>query len=247
MDVTEVVRGLLAKTADRGCTPEEAAVAAEKAADLITRYNIDIDILNQAEDNPAAKISRVDQVFDDDVNTRNLFEFRSRLAHILSMHLYCRIVADSSAGRWRGTHDKFTGRIFYFGRPHDVATVQTLAAAIEKQIRLSRREAEKNIRSGLTEYRRSFYIGAIHAINERLKLRKQQAMANDAAVRALVVVTDEQLRKAVEDSFGRTIRPSARPVRDNRGYQDGQSAGHRADINGDRTVRGSAPALKEAN
>lgn len=211
------VRGLLAK-AEASEFPEEAEAFFNKASELIARYAID-DALLWAES--------------DDAGRATPEELRVRLTapYLSQKSLLVAVVASSHGCRAvRLMNSRQFEDVSVVGFPSDLRWVETLVTSLLVQMTSAMLHEQPG---GMTSsrsaaWRRSFIIGFVDAVADRMKSDRQQAAAAASTSTDLVLLDREAL---VEQDFARR-HPRVRSTWVSSGSSsDGRDAGRAAGKN----------------
>ena len=228
---------LLKNLKERPGTPEEAAVAASKIQELMTKYNISVFQVDAA----TRTMDAGPNVIESERHWNNK-PWESRLLSDVAQVNYVRVI------RWSGY--KFA----LIGHPHNVELVWNLYDYLAPEIdRLSREgwkshTPQKVYRQGVgTDYwgeerrmwgyfpetehswRNNFRFGASRVIRGRL-LQERDKLVEQSGASALMVIAQEEVDNAVAEWHpklrrGKGINPSS-----NGGYREGMIAGSRINL-----------------
>lgn len=201
----------------------EAQVAAERAAELMTKYHLEAADVEMRLNGKNAKIevttARVDGG-DDAAPSRVENWHKSLLASL------CELV---------GAHPFFTGRGKYatfsmIGPSSAVGTTRYMYSFLERQINRLSRQATRE-RGESNAWRRSYAIGMVVRVHERLKAGKATAM-REATSTAMVLVDKTALavQEEVNKRKFRKAKTGTRKRGDATGY--GYADGGKVDIGG---------------
>lgn len=179
------IRALLAKTVENGATEAEAMAAAEKARELMDRYQIDAGVA----DLEAEEVIKAEGDYDVFAARLNI---KSYLANSVAEFADCR--------NWTSTRRGFNGterKQIFFGLRSDVEFAEWLLSALANFVRVHTAGHVMGL-TGATHPKqrhmiaRSFALGCIVRIRERLDEataeRKRQGATVAGTGRALVVV-----------------------------------------------------------
>jgi hypothetical protein len=213
------IRALRAKTVEQGCTEHEALAAAEKVAELLDRYGLnlsELDLRKQSCEGIGVETDRKRRgPIDDCVTT-------------IAAFFDCRV--------WAETSENATLRYIFFGLPADVqASVylhDLIARAFVSETNLF--QAGELYRAADSGHRRSatnsFQTGLARGINQKLQtLRQARVMAGAGSTgRALVPIKDSMIDDEME-RLGLTFhrRATARRRVLPTAYNAGKKAGER--------------------
>lgn len=215
------IRALMAKTVANGCTEEEAALAAEKVSELLTKYNLDMRKVEQAAEavDHSSGYMREDVTYSDTNYDR---DWRRHLLYVISKNFYCRFFI----------YGKANPRGCIIGQKHNVEVVNYFFNSLADQLKLRceadlKKRVDRNIHSYY--WKRSYLMAAATVIDRRLQAMRQAA-ANDT--KALVLSVESELDKWVSNNMG-PIRESKGGQRKSstEGYAFGARAGEEAALN----------------
>lgn len=195
-DLLGIIKALLVKTSDRGATPQEAAAAAQKATELMAKWNIDRREAVAHGEEEAAPIECIKFAF----AWQSYYDIARRsLLRIVAKHNFCRIV-------W--SENKTIANLI--GQAHNEQVVEYLFTYLHKQI-FDMATADFNVykrKNNLAyadvtakfaaEYKINFYEGAVEVIDVRLQLMSEDATPQ---TKALVISIDADLKAAQAKFF----------------------------------------------
>ncbi len=215
--LVEKVRKLLALS--ESPNEHEAALAAEKAQDLMLRHGMDMAQVALAR---GATTIGVDEAL---VNGK-IDPWRRHLAHA---------IADSMGGRviFARAYRTTAGELWFFGPAGSAQGIAALYRHLESQLvtmsalaTASRRERWVHART----YRTSFLLGAVDRLDWRL-WRHRLKVTTDASNRALAII-GSAVDDAIEQRFGRlrTERDPSRASFHQAAYSRGEQAGASVDL-----------------
>lgn len=213
------IRALRAKTVEQGCTEQEALAAAEKVAELLDRYGLnlsELDLRKQSCEGIGIETDRKRRgPIDDCMGT-------------IAAFFDCRV--------WAETAEDGTLRYIFFGLPADVQASVYLHDLIALAFATETAAFQRGdfYRSADSGHRRSatnsFQLGLARGINQKLQtLRQARDVASDGSTgRALVPVKDSMIDDEME-RLGFTFhrRPTARRRVLPTAYNAGKEAGER--------------------
>lgn len=184
--VVERIKKLLALTASQN--PNEAALAASKAQELLFRHNLSMAMVEAAtEGGNAAYVA-------DRFDSGGWMHWRRRLLAAVARNNFCRGVS------YQGTRE-----VGIVGEPHNVTVVKHLYAFLVRDIM---RLADLGVKGERTldeeeqrAWKRSFYLGAVRIVAQRMAEQRQRDIAADEQSAALVVRKDQELDDAYKDFF----------------------------------------------
>jgi hypothetical protein len=202
-EMATIVLNLLAKS--KGTDSEaEAATFATKAHDLILKYNLDEMALNAAERESGKNRDYVHSVLGVVLET-----WKQQLGWVVGETNFCKVVRFKQPNsRNKQGYDMALDCI---GLPQNVEAVQYLFTFLRREIdRLghkSWKEASIGDKYGTTETKwwNAFCVGAVSVVGERLRAQmraetNQKGEVGDQ-VRALVVLTEEELKRATKQFY----------------------------------------------
>lgn len=213
--VVERIKKLLALSSSQN--PHEAALAAAKAQELLFRHNLSMSMVEATlEGGTSGYVS-------DRFDSGGWMHWRRRLLAAVARNNFCRGVS------YQGTRD-----VGIVGEPHNVSVVKHLYAFLVREIM---RLADIGVKAerGLDEeemraWKRSFYLGAVRTIAQRLATQRQRDINSDPNAAALVVRKDQELDDAYREHF-----PNAQS--DGESEEDGAPAPKRQDTGPSRPRR----------
>jgi hypothetical protein len=229
--VLDRIQKLLALAENTGATPAEAAVAAEKASNLLFRYNLTIAQVTARSNRPAQGNELADSPA---IGTG---VWRRDLMWAISRPNFCRGVYNSGRRRFK-----------LLGEKSNIEVVQYLYSYLERELERLAREAwrqlpepERRAQSANT-FRADFFEAAVHEIKFRLLRQFQTNQKADGASTALVVTKDRVLDETLAKTFPRlgTDYRAYRGSFSQSGRVAGREAGLSVGIH--RGVRDGAPA-----
>lgn len=187
--IVERVKKLLALSSSQN--PHEAALAAAKAQELLFRHNLSLSMVEAAlEGGNSAYVS-------DRFDSGGWMHWRRRLLAAVARNNFCRGVS------YQETRD-----VGIVGEPHNVTVVKHLYAFLVREVM---RLADLGVKEqrGLDEeesraWKRSFYLGAVRTIAQRLAIQRQRDVSADPQAAALVVRKDQELDEAFREHFPNT-------------------------------------------
>lgn len=224
---------LLKNLKERPGTPEEAAVAASKIQELMTKHNLTIFQVDAATRTVGDAGPQVIESFR---HTSRTDPWRAALLSQLARVNYVRSV------RWTG--EKFA----LIGHEHNVALVWNLYDYLEKEIDRLSREGWKN-HTPQTVYRRGkidsyfgsyvdwgyfpetqaawrndFRMGATHTVAKRLRAERDK-LVEEAGGSALMVIAQEEVDKKVDERYPNLRSGRVSGGRSASGWSAGREAG----------------------
>jgi Protein of unknown function (DUF2786) len=215
----------------------EAALAAERAAELLARHQ-----LSEAEIALEGPPPTRETIVDDELTrTRKRVRWQAVLAHGAARSLGCHAY-------WRGASIQILGRATAVQ-----ATAYTCRYLFAEVTRLCDEGFEAAVAEGLARgmaraWKHAFRVGAANSIAERLEEQAEARRAPVSASRALVHVAQDQAEvdAAYEAALGgRRGRAARTSVSSFDGYEAGLEAGARVALGGAKAALGAgAPRLR---
>ena len=230
--IIEKIKKLWTKAQDDGVTEAEAATFTEKVHDLLARHNLDLSMIAEPE-----KEECVEEV-GWDLGTGGK-PWQGQVAAAAAKLCLCACFRGS---RWNDEKKKTTVVLFFIGTKANVEVTKALVGYLYKA--LARVRIEEQHRQGITKSQG----GWIHAFNAgcgaRLSNRMYQLIRDREAAKvttltqaettALVVVADQELKRARETMYAAHPNLRTRSIRTSRadaaGYAAGYSAGDRISL-----------------
>lgn len=204
------INGLLAKTVENGCTPEEAAAAAAMVQKLLAKYHLELGTYKDTgKEDVCACLVDCDK------------PWNHALAHTIAENMCCKVLRHRGAAG--GT------KLSFIGRETDLeaclATYDAFYEACKKGIRLEKIRCKEEYGTARNA-EASYAFGFTQAIEE--EMGKQ--------CRALVLVTPEDVKAKQRELFPH-VKHTNRHVNLNRdsyenGRRDGRDAAGRREIAG---------------
>src|SRR5437660_4654262 len=217
--ILERIQKLLALTEARGATPEEAASAAAKAQALLFEHHLTMARVEVNGHNGEKK-----EGYDKTDFLLNATRFS------LSWHR-CLLTGICEANFAEAIYGN-GAKAYIIGRKSDVEVIvylyQYLSREIERLADLTRRQ--EGVLKNKGRWKVSFCYGAAITIKERLNETQATQAAASPASQALVVMTAEDLAKAVSGYFPRLRQLRGGRISNTDGYYRGQTAGRSIDI-----------------
>ncbi len=183
--VIDLIRKCLALS--RSSNEHEAARAAEKAQELLLKYNLKMADVEAREDVRKVEVGHTEYIT---VNK----EWRKTLAHTLATTNFCSMLTQKQRG---------DVRMFFIGRPINVlAVIETyewLAARLDQMV-YDLTRADMGERGNLTKWRNSWLIGATQTVTARLWGAYSAARENPN-VTALTTVSQQELKAYIKQRW----------------------------------------------
>jgi len=265
MSVIDRVKKLL-NLSQRAGSPEEAALAALRAQELIAEHRLAEADLSLAGGAPVPEEAVVESVIEGDRSRRRAQQWRVKLAGALAPAFGCKIYF------WPGTD-----RIGAIGRESDVQTLSYVQGYLALEIQRLTEDAwnalkARNVGCELPQpsrWRNSFRLGVVATVRERLNPPKPRpvttrkpltdgladapsdplyaAPVTPSAAQALVLASDLRAQEQVDARWkkhfprgGRISGWNSRTLGD--GWHAGKAAGHKIDL--DRRAKGGLAPSK---
>lgn len=182
------------KSAEEIGSLAEAAIFAAKIQDLLTKYNLEIADIGDAQEKP--KMGKA--VFSDIKTRKNEGEWEPLLYSVLAKFNYCMLITHSS-----GSIINFVSLI---GTKDNIEIVKFLGDQLQAKIRILEKmdwqEHGRDTSEKRNTFRRGYFLGAISGIEKQLRDQRDAQMAAQCKVTSLVVQTDKDLKEAVSKLFG---------------------------------------------
>ena len=221
--IVDRVKKLLALSSSQN--PHEAALAAAKAQELLFKHNLSLAMV-EAElpgDRHARYIS-------DRFDSGGWMDWRRRLLAAVARNNFCRGVS------YEGTRD-----VGIVGEPHNVLVVKHLYAFLVRElIRLAEAAAagEPGLDAeGARAWKRSFFLGAVRTIAQRLATQRAHDAAANPQSTALVLRKDQELDEAYQQHFPNLRREDEEsPRRRERTARPRSTDGYRAGVRAGKTI-----------
>lgn len=221
MDESEVILSKIQKLLrlSTSSNPNEAAVAAAKAQELLLKYNLS---MTQVEGYSAEKAEPIGEEYQR--FGQNVVNWKVTLSHHVARNNLCRVFTSGSALVWVGKSSNI--QVARYLTDTMIADIERLGNeywnGILKLRELNLAPPDLVFIHGRT-WKQGFYLGAIDTIKERLRASKQHLMNADANMNALVVKEDDALAAYLK-RFNLHAGASYRST-NNSGYSAGREAG----------------------
>ncbi len=194
---------LLNKTVDRGATPEEAASAAAMANKLLTKYNLEMSDVEQAQDATQVRDKMGKFEFATGLGKQD-WRWASRIFGHVAEFNYCKAVQSGWTGGRRGAGGYYTKMVF-IGKRHNVDVAEYIFRYLTKEVIRIRRLAWERYGYASGENQKTWFRhfgwGAADAIYYILERNKREQEAADNRVTALMVVSDTELNQAMAEFY----------------------------------------------
>lgn len=215
--------------------PNEAAVAASKAASLMLQYQID---QASVESFGLEKKEIVQKFIFEEAEGKNKNNFKGCLASEVASFFSCKILTQGSG-------------LLFIGRKSDMDATKYLYKAIINQIEdlTNRHWITEGYQTGIhgKSWKNSFRMGALNTVTMMLRQQKQSQMkefSNSGNSRALAVYNELGLDIA-SILNGMRIKQTTVPIKTNAGYHSGTQAGKSVNIGNNSALSGSMGNLPQ--
>jgi hypothetical protein len=218
-EVIDKIRKLLALS--ESPVENEAAIAAEKARELLSKYNLGMSDLSITE--LKKRLSVTERVVED---KKVLQDWVQNLVAHVSEAFDCECVLNTKAGR--------KNRIIFIGSAEDSLVAVYVFQYLRTTLRIMARNQAKELRKhhpdwSYMQLKRSYLEGAAHRIGERLRAgaaKFQEEEKNTCT--ALILVKTDEIQKYVKEKFKATEQFGFRADHINRdafhqGYLDAEN------------------------
>jgi hypothetical protein len=202
------IRALLAKTVENGCTEDEAITAAEKAAEMLARYNLTVDEVEMR----ASPFSRHTEQHDDPVGER-LWKVADGISHL------------TGARYWSSRPGVWPVEITFFGFDHEVQVAGYLLEICARAMRQSAAGVERQYGLLVPARRRRHVLPFLDGMADRLRQRIRALKPAGPTGTGLIVLHDTLVEQAMKDAG---LETEDRSGRQSRFMEEGYLAGRRA-------------------
>jgi hypothetical protein len=204
----------------RSSNEHEAALAAARAQDLLFRYNLDLAMVSEHGSTAKQPYERHGIT----LGKGKAIEWKRDLIFALTRHNFCRAVFFSG-----------TDRMAVVGQRHNFEAVMGMYDYLSKSF-------ERMVERAFTEYRladgsdhhmsykASWLKGAVLGVLAQLQAMRASHVSESAQTSALVLVTDSELDKALEDAFGAIPDSKSNDAASVAGLRAGFAAGTRISL-----------------
>lgn len=201
------IRALLAKTVENGCTEDEAIAAAQKAAEMLARYNLTIDEVEMRE----SPFARYTDHPDDLVGERL---WKPAVA-----------ISELTGARYWTQPPGAPPEITFFGFEHEVLVAKYLLEICGNAMRWHEQRQRRTMRLLHHSVQRRRVIPFIDGMADRLHARILTLKPPQPAGTGLMVLHRELIDQALKDEG---IGLKTRNMRGSRDFDDGYKRGLRA-------------------
>lgn len=173
-DIIEKVKKLHRLASCDGATPDESALAAARAQEIIDRYKLNVDDLNDDTDMDVdEEIEESDIPLDEFVHNWLVTPWAFRLANIVCRFNQCQVIGCTRNQNNGKTYPIRTMKIV--GRSSDVSIVRYLYGYLKGEVfRLDK----ANYIGKEPKWRRAFCIGVVDTIYEKLYKQQKETQSN---------------------------------------------------------------------
>lgn len=211
--------------------PGEAAAAAAKLQEILLKYNLEMEDIE--EDSPVPRDKYVREELELDVASGNMINWRRILLSGIARSLMC------TAFGYQGTR-----KMVIVGQGHNIEIVRHfydyLSSEISRLADVTWAKARSRTREHARSWKSSFYNGAVDIVVQRLEGKYQQISNQNSHTQALVLRNERDLDDAVGHLIGRVRKNTVRQRHSKAGYSRGVRAGK--GVNLDRPVGGDGRA-----
>ncbi len=216
--------------------PGEAAAAAAKLQEILLKYNLDMEDIE--EDSPEVDDRYVKEDLELSATSGNMINWRRILLSGIARSLMC------AAFGYQGTP-----KMVIVGQKHNIEIVRHfydyLSYEISRLADVTWERAKGRTREHGRSWKSSFYNGAVDVVVQRLEEKYQQVSQQDSQTRALALRSEQDLNDAVGNLIGRVGKNVVRQRHSKSGYSRGARAGKRFNL--DRPVGGGGGANRLRN
>ena len=207
--------------------PGEAAAAASKLQEILLKYNLDMEDIE--EDSPDAGDRYVKEDLELGATSGNMINWRRILLSGIARSLMC------AAFGYQGTP-----KMVIVGQKHNIEIVRHfydyLSYEISRLADTTWEKARRKTREHGRSWKSSFYNGAVDVVVQRLEEKYQQVSQQDNHTRALALRSEQDLDDAVWKMIGRVRKNTVRQRYSKSGYSRGARVGKKFNL--DRPVKG---------
>ncbi len=207
--------------------PGEAAAAAAKLQEILLKYNLDMEDIE--EDSPEVDDRYVREDLELGATSGNMINWRRILLSGIARSLMC------AAFGYQGTP-----KMVIVGQKHNIEIVRHfydyLSYEISRLADVTWERARGRTREHGRSWKSSFYNGAVDVVVQRLEEKYKQVSRQDSQTRALALRSEQDLNDAVGNLIGRVGKNTVRQRHSKSGYSRGARAGKKFNL--DRPVGG---------
>ena len=216
--------------------PGEAAAAASKLQEILLKYNLDMEDIE--ENSPDAGDKYVREDLELGATSGNMINWRRILLSGIARSLMC------AAFGYQGTP-----KMVIVGQKHNIEIVRHfydyLSHDISRLADITWEKARRRTREHGRSWKSSFYNGAVDIVVQRLEEKYQQVSEQDNQTRALALRSEQELDDAVGNLIGRVRKNAVRQRYSKSGYSRGARAGKKFNL--DRPIGGDGGANRLRN
>lgn len=207
--------------------PGEAAAAASKLQEILLKYNLDMEDIE--EDSPDLGDRYVKEDLELGAMSGNMINWRRILLSGIARSLMC------AAFGYQGTP-----KMVIVGQKHNIEIVRHfydyLSHEISRLADTTWEKARRKTREHGRSWKSSFYNGAVDVVVQRLEEKYQQVSQQDSRTHALALRSEQDLDDAVAKMIGRVRKNTVRQRYSKSGYNRGARVGKKFNL--DRPVKG---------
>ena len=203
MKAKEKITKLLKLAEDEAATPEEAALAAQRAQELMLKYNIDLAQIDTGEDGTEGEdIETTLYDLHSVGDTGRMIKWKRILLTVIAKHNFTQAV-----------YMKNSSLITIIGQPHNTEFVQYLYEYLVPQLERMGEDAyyADPWARHRSRFLQSFYVGAINVIGQRLEAQVHQASV-DPAAGAIITQKQADLMRFMQQRFSNLKTGKGLPV-----------------------------------
>ncbi|MEU1309186.1 DUF2786 domain-containing protein [Streptomyces cinnamoneus] len=234
------IRAILAKAENPAASPEEAEAYFAKAAELMAKYGIERAMVAASSPDADKLGSRVIVIEGSYTEERRL----------LAAYIAQAVSVEPIMGRSRKPGEqRFTYTVELYGFESDMERAEMLYTSLSLQASNGLRSARPEWweSTTLATHRKGWLRGFTHTVVQRIKdaevRAKGEAEATHGASVALVLADRAALAKKAADEANPGVRNYTPRTRWSTAYEEGQSAGRRADIGSKRVGSAAGRAI----
>jgi Protein of unknown function (DUF2786) len=193
--------------------PNEAALAAAKAQELLMQHNLSMSMIQTQDGGPS-----YERVF----LKLGKRIWRRILLTIIAHNNFCEMIYNVS-----------TSESILIGEAYNREVVTYLYHYLIGQLEPMAHTAYHRSLTAMhaSSWMDSFYMGAVESINARLEEQKQEMAAASNACRSLIISKDAELQGAIRRFYPKTQTGGKKRIRSADGIQAGREAGRKVALN----------------
>ena len=220
-----------------GGTLHEQEIATKKIQELLLKHNLELEDVTSTVDEHANEVGH-ERVALSELWKKNEGKWIWQLYGVLARNNLCNILTSGSSSARAGQG------VVVVGTKANVEIVKFLASSLLNRIRLLEAQSWADYKGydKRGTYRRGFFLGAVHGINEQLVAQKKVYVADDPNMNALVIRHEQDVEDYTQNTFnpGKGRRTSSTSVGGLRaGHAAGKSMGIHQGISGMSNVGGN--------